>query len=222
VSAKTDAPLWFGPGGSDLELYRRFGGGAALFRAYLKRREADQLKAYRRRQENLSTLQTAPALGPDYIAVLDELIMSHILEELDPLIRDLERFCDDPGPTDEQLRALRQALRIGRGRSPHDVARARQRENAIQWWHSAYRQMQNTMMLLSDRAIAHEIADRLRISPRAAWGYWQQLKKSDPLIEATAQRIREHIRRHAIPGRRRATSSHLSIVGGKSVKANRL
>jgi hypothetical protein len=213
VSGKTDAPLWFGAGGSALELYRRFGGGADLFRAYLNRRDADRQKANARREEKAAMLQTAPPLGADYMAALNELIMSHILEELDPLIRDLLNFCDSPQPVDDQLPDLRQALRIGRGQSPHAIALARQREDALLQWNAAYQHMHNTMTLQSDRAIAHEIAEKLGITPRAAWGYWDQLKKAAPSIAESAQQIRASVKR------RPPASSHLSTVP-VSVKAN--
>ena len=52
-------------------------------------------------------LKTAPPLGAGYMTALDELIMFQILEELDPLVRDLLSFCEKPGAADEQRCELR-------------------------------------------------------------------------------------------------------------------
>lgn len=192
MSAKTSVPLsslWSGPGTEDLERYSRLGGGDALLRAYVKRREADRDEIYLRCVKQIEFLQKEPATSVEREATLKSLMMEFILAKLDPVIQDLLKFCEAPGPKDKQLEALRRALRINRGQSPADIRSARRRERALHRWSVAYREMARTSVLRSDRSIAREIAKKLRITPRAAWGY----KRKDAATEFLGNFVREYV-----------------------------
>jgi hypothetical protein len=121
-----------------------------------------------------------------------ELIMLHILGDLDQVIRDLLKFCKRPGPEDDQLPNLRSALRIGRGRSTQDVKLFKQRQAAIALWIQSYLDMQNyhslksprkrskTKFYKSERAIGSEVAAALNIGLRTVLRYWAQFKQQEP------------------------------------------
>ena len=184
-------------GGKALEGYKSHGSGVFLLRAYLEAREAVQKKNEARREKLLITLLTATPLQDKWNAAIQELIMLSILLKLDLIIRDLLTNCEDPGVGDDQLKALRGALRIGRGRSFHDVAQLSRAERSIGYWVTAYRTMHYTGTLKSERAIAKEIAKELGISPRTAFNYWQKEKKARPSIAKYARVVRGRIRRAA-------------------------
>ncbi len=198
MKGTTTAPLWFVAGGQSFEDYQQFGGGAALFRAYLDRRAADSLKTECQVKRSEAALRDASPLSHEYISALEERLLLRILEELDPIIRDLLCLCDEPVAPEKQLRVLRRALRIGRGRSRQDVESMRRRESAIEQWEAAYRTMLSTGTAKSERAIAQEIANRLGITSRAAWGYWADLKKQNLALRRMTREVREQVRRGVI------------------------
>lgn len=191
-----------GPGAHDLEQYLRRGNGDALLRAYLRRREVDSSRWQARFEELVG--QIGGLEPPGSAEDSGELVMLTALYCLDAILRDVLRFCEKPGPQESQLTALRKALRIGRGQSAHDRHVARRRELAIERWQAAYRDMVRTNVVRSDRAIAIDIAAKLRITPRAVLGYWQHLKKDDPSIEKMAQQIRLY-------AKRRPTATHAEL-----------
>jgi hypothetical protein len=192
TNGRIDLPFR-GPGAHDLELYLRRGNGDALLRAYLRRREADGPRWQARFEELIAQAGQLPFSGSDEDS--GELMMLCTLCCLDAIAEDLLRCCENPGPQESQLATLRRALRIGRGQSAHDRQAARRRERAIERWQAAYRDMARTNVVRSDRAIAIDIASKLRITSRAVLGYWQQLKKDDPSIEKMAQQIRLYAKR---------------------------
>lgn len=185
MSSAYKASLWRRPGESDLELYSRLGSGMSLFRAYLSRRKASKPIARARHKELKSAMDAAAPIGREYFEAFDELIMLDTLEHLDQVVADLLKFCEKPGPTDGQLRKLRTALQIDRGRSPHDVALAERREKGIARWRAAHRL--STLHPKSDATIARQIAKTLKVSQRTAWSYLEELKQRDPSYPAQLQ-----------------------------------
>jgi hypothetical protein len=217
-------------GGKALEAYMRHGSGIFLLQAYLKSRRAVQKETKTRKENNLITLLTAPPLRAKWNAAIDELVMFNVLDELDPIIRDLLKNCEDQGEDQgvggDPLKALRGVLRIGRGRSFSDVAKITRRQLVVGYWVSAYRTMDYSETLKSERVIADEIAKEVGISRRTAFNYWQQEKKSRPSIGSYAKETRDRIQsaanieRSANAGRTLKSSDRRRIVYGRQRRAN--
>lgn len=101
------ANKWAQGGHMDMGRYRKTGSGLHLFRAYIKRREADEQIVEARREKLTSKLQgnlsswkpsdgyealTAWQANDGYISELGELLMLDILDSLDPIIEELLKF----------------------------------------------------------------------------------------------------------------------------------
>jgi hypothetical protein len=123
-----------------------------------------------------------------------ELIMLHVLADLDQVVRAVLSFCDKPGAKDDQLSKIRAALRIGRGSSPYDTELRRQQSTAVKHWIAAYNHMQKTAAYQSERTIASQIAKVMGIGTRTVTRYWQQLKKREPWQAKWAKQIAQSAR----------------------------
>lgn len=178
--------------GSDaLARYRAHGGGMELFRAYVERREADEDL----NREKRSQLEAAfPKAGEgipveEFTRLTAELLRMSILDELDPIIRNLLQFCENQPSVDDQLVELRRALRIGKGTAPNE-SKAKERSWHIEKeWISAYVNMSETREFRSVDAIANEIANAMNISITTAKNYWNKKTRREPWVERWANEI---------------------------------
>lgn len=168
--------------------------GIDLFRAYVARRNADQSISRERAARLIAQLESESGLSPEaHDAAYAELIMLHILEELDPIMAELVSFCDLPPGKDDQLAALRSALRLGKGRTPADAKRTWQRWRAIPLWIEAYDAMQKTCTNRSDRDIAREIGRKLGVDWRTALRHWEEFGRRATWQAAWVSHIRQQI-----------------------------
>ncbi|CAG2136051.1 hypothetical protein [Cupriavidus numazuensis] len=171
-------------GSAALTKYRAHGGGIELFRAYIDRRKADQQANLQRKTEVIEALNPTGGTGIPVDAferLTSELTMLQILEELDPVIKDLLRFCMNPGLGGDQLPNLRSALRIGGdGHAPSDSEQAERKWAVQERWIGAYLTMQETGIYRSQNDIARDIAKALGVSQRTAINHWTDKKLAEP------------------------------------------
>lgn len=184
MSAKTQdyVSKWSGGGHVDLNRYREHGSGVHLFRAYINRRAADEQKNGTRETAIKSKL-AGWKVEDGYTEDMAESVMLEILKELDPIIRDLLKFCEDPNSADDTLPKLRGVLRIGKGLSPYDVDLDRKEKHGVYLWYRTYVAMENgEIPFKSMSATAKDIAKELEVSVRTAFNYWERAKRERPLF----------------------------------------
>lgn len=182
-------PRFSEPGKAALMSYRSHGSGIFLFMAYLERRSADK-EAARALEKHLIEQMESSSLSPESFAHASaELLWLGILRELDPIIKDLVRFCEAPGPVDDQLPNLRSALKIERGHSPYEAELAEQRWEVEYRWIQAYLKMGEERQYRSQNDIAGEISQAVGISKSTAINYWRNRKKLEPWQAEWAKQI---------------------------------
>lgn len=186
-------------GGDSLTKYRAHGSGIELFRAYVERRRADKATNLERKRQVLATLTPSPGCGVSseaYEQAASELVVIQILEELDPVIKDLLKFCTTTKKysQDEQLVQLRAALRIGDTKAPDDAARIERKWKVQQAWIDAYLEMQKSLKFRSQNAIAKEIANECGVSQSSAIQHWNAFKKTLPHQASWTERIEKLLR----------------------------
>lgn len=181
------------PAGSvALTKYRAHGGGVELFRAYAERRAADYQRnkeAEKRINDRLSNFGKTGIPIREFEELCTERLRLQILEELDPIVGDILAFCESETEGDQQLRVLREALRIDRGHSPYDSALAEKRWEIEQRWIGAYLSMQDSLTYRSENDIAKEIANLAGVSQRTAINYWSDKKNREPWQKKWAKQI---------------------------------
>ena len=186
------------PGHDALTKYRAHGGGTELFRAYVERRAADKDCNQEKHAELLRRLN-----GPHGIPIKEfeeagtDLLRLQILDELDPIIRDLLTFCENQPKVDDQLVNLRRALRIGKGHAPIDSSMAEIRWEIQRRWINAFLEMQDTRHFVSENQMAKQISKALGVSVSTAVNHWREKKVVEPWqkrwaaeIAAAAKRFR--------------------------------
>lgn len=179
---KSDGSVKRPAGSVSLTKYLAHGGGIELFRAYVDRRNADQQANLKRKAEIIEALNANTGVPFDvFDRLTSELTMLQILEELDPVINDLRRFCANSGPGNDQLPNLRSALRIGDGRAPSDSETHERKWAVQQRWIDAYLAMQESGDHRSQNDIAKDIAKEFGVSTRKVIGDWAEKKLADPL-----------------------------------------
>ena len=170
------------PGRIALTKYRVHGGGVELFRAYVQRREADK-QVNRQRRELFEGRLPTPNKGvshKEFDEAATELLWMDILDELDPIIQDLLKFCEKQIPVDDQLPNLRSALRIGKGYAPSDSLLPETRWRIEQRWVDAYLKMSRDGEYFSETKIKADIASCEGVSESTALNHWKALKKREP------------------------------------------
>lgn len=173
------------PGAQLLTDYHRHGSGIDLFRAYLERRKADNEKNEKWRLSHLDNIPSANAES-----VFGANIFLNILDALDPAIQDIVRFCQDPGPVDDQLPNIRSALRIGKHRAPSDAEKEKRKWHVVSLWIQAYLKMQACQSgYKSETALKKEIASEAKVSESTALNHWKDLKKREPWQAKWAKEI---------------------------------
>ncbi len=178
------------PGHTDLTKYKseNHRGGIALFRAYIKHREANQKNYDQRKKALIKNCESGLALD-EFEKNLAEVLLLNILEELDPIIRDLLTFCKNPGKPDDQLPNLRSALRIGKGHSPYDSDLKEKQWEVEMCWITAYLTMQDDRIYRSQSKIADEICQKLGVSKSTAIKHWKDFCEKLPHQQKWAERI---------------------------------
>ena len=179
------------PGRGALMRYWATHDGIELLRAFAERRKADRLRDEKRVTELMTSLPT-PGRGVhsvEFDEVTRELLRLDILSELDAVIADLLKFCADPGDVDDQLPALRQALRIGRGHAPSDTARKDKHVEIERAWIAAYMRMESDGKFRPERVIAEEIAKRTGVVATTAFNCWRALKEREPTQKRWSDRV---------------------------------
>lgn len=125
-------------------------------------------------------------------AVSSELVMIQILEELDPIINDLLRFCEQPKRDDvDPAVQLNSALRIGKHHAPNDSFNVETRWAIEQKWIDAYLAMQDGGDHKSVDKIAQEIAKSMSITKETARNHWNAKKKREPWQANWAKQIED-------------------------------
>lgn len=222
---KSNVDRWARSGHPDLIRYSRHKSGLHLFRAYLKQRDHVR-PVMEERKANAESVAKASRPFEWYTTEIAELTMLAILDELDPVIGDLLRVCEDSSAIDPAtaLRRLRHALRIGRGNSRHDAhLETTQRAAIYLWWQAVNKKDHRSLS-----AIAGDIANQLSISKRTALNHLKQgqrehgglgpalaeaRKSAQPV--ATKERLRSPVNNERKPRRR----GRLSF--GKIKRANK-
>lgn len=178
-------PLHERPGSQLLTDYHRHSSGIDLFRAYLERRKADHEKNEKWR---LSHLDNIPFADAD--SVFDANIFLCILDALDPAIQDIVKFCEAPGPVDDQLPNIRSALRIGKHHAPSDSEIEKRKWHIVSLWCQAYIKMESHQDIYkSETALKKEIAAKAEVSESTALNHWKELKKNEPWQAKWAKQI---------------------------------
>ena len=206
--------------------YMGHGGGIELFRAYVGQRRAVRQAKEQRKSEIIKAMEAG--LSPEaFEQAASELLEMRILEELDPVIEDLLKFCKNPGQKDDQLPNIRSALRIGVRRAPSDSEKAERKWAIQQRWIDAYLAMQETGAVRSENSIADEIAKDFGVTRRTAINHWNDKKKAEPWqekwaseiaqrAEAQAERVAAQPVKKSLPKRRKR------IAFGKGVQSGSL
>jgi len=162
---------WERGGHADLHRFSRHESGVHLFRAYLKQRAIAGPILQPRRARIHAALKSW-SFRDGYTAEIAEAAMLDVLDRLDPLIADVLRVCENSGragPATE-LKNLRHALRVGRGRSSYDAESETTRRAVIyRWWQVAGKKDPRSLS-----AIASDIANEFGISKRTALNHLKQ------------------------------------------------
>lgn len=173
-----------------LDKYLAHGGGIDLFRAYVERRDADRQTNAKIYAETLKRMESPSGLPSEEFECASLTILRHrILEELDPVIKDILKFCENQPPVDDQLPNLRSALRIGKGHAPIDSIRIKIKWEVQQRWIAAYMTMQDTRVYVSANKLAANIANETGISAATAINHWNEKLASEPWQGKWAQEI---------------------------------
>ncbi len=194
-----------------------------LFRAYTERRNADKQENDSHLFELIKEIEGGTTLDR-FAAVANELVMLNILNELDPVIADLLKFCNNSGPGSEQLVNLRSALRIGKGHAPSDSAAEMLKREVQAQWIAAYNEMEAEVVHISENCIADKVAKATGVSRATAISHWRALKSIAPsqarwaLQIANRARISDaHRRIVARPLRPKPTAKLKRLTFGKGV-----
>ena len=94
--------------------------------------------------------------------------------DLDPIIQELRRFCENHPEGKDQLSDLRLALKIGDRHAPDDSASIERRWQIEQRWIAAYLHMQDSKEYPSENKIATQIGDSMKVSSRTALNHWKE------------------------------------------------
>ncbi|UTH72240.1 hypothetical protein [Chromobacterium sp. IIBBL 290-4] len=181
-------------GAEELTKYRETEGGLYLLRAYAARRETDKSESAARLQAVIAEITPEPG-GSIAIDVFErlhaEMVRLMILDELDPLIKDLIKVISNQGLSGSDLfTELRAALRFGKGHTPSD-AQTREKVRKIQAaWVQSYIKMEETGIYETEHAIAKRIAPENGFSVASAKNYLNKLME-DPIQERWIEQIIE-------------------------------
>ena len=169
------------PGRVALDQYLGHKSGIDLFRAYVQRREADKIKTKNKISELIKRMEAGIPIS-EFDEAISEVLHYRILEELDFVVQDLLRCCENSQTDkDAQLVNLNSALRIGKHHSPHDAELAKKRWECVQGWIDAYLRMQETQQYESQSSIAKQLAASLGISKTTAINYWVDKMTCEPI-----------------------------------------
>lgn len=122
-------------------------------------------------------------------SAFDTNIFLNILDALDPIVRDIVKFCDSVGPTDDQLVNIRSALRIGKGKAPHDADLQRKKWIVVAHWIDAYNKMEAGSPHQSETQLKKDIATLAGVSQTTALNHWKEFKLKNPQQERWAKHI---------------------------------
>ena len=208
------------PGHDALTKYRAHGGGIELFRAYVQRRAVDKECNQEKHTELLQRLNSSNGIPfKEFEEAITDLLRLQILDELDPIIRDLLTFCENQPIVDDQLVNLRSALRIGKGRAPIDSSRAEIRWEIELRWINAFLEMQDTKHFVSENQMAKQISKALSVSVSTAVNHWREKKAVEPWQEKWAAEIAaaaKRFRRCSVPDSLPANTRRKKSVKPKS------
>lgn len=169
------------PGHAALTRFRAHGGGMELFRAYVERRAADQQHTQDKQDRLKEQLDSQDGLPMDeFWEALTELLRCNILNELDVVIGDILDFCENQPSGDEQLVALRDALKIGRFHAPIDSRRTETKWQCEMAWIELFRHRQDAGVFMTVDAMATEIANKIGISKTTALNHWEARTSREP------------------------------------------
>ena len=190
------------PGRDALIKYRAHGGGIELFRAYVERRAADKDCNQEKHAKLLHRLNGSNGVPfKEFEEIGTDLLRLQILDELDPIIRDLLTFCDNQPKVDDQLVNLRSALRIGKGHAPIDSSRAEIRWKIELWWINAFLQMGDTNIYRSENDIAEDIVNVFGVSKSTAFNHWRDKKEREPWQAKWANEITRRAKSRKMAGK---------------------
>ena len=225
MSEKKDIPdLLNRPAGAiSLSKYRAHGGGIELFRAFVERRIADRQANLDRKAQVIATITPKAGVGVPvdvFERARAELTALQILEEMDPIIKDLLKFCESAYPQDDQLPQLRSALRIGNQHAPDDSRKIDKKWAIQQRWIDHYLAMQSARKHVSQNLIARAIAKEFGVSPRTAINHWQEKTRSQTWQLRWARDIELHAKARSAIVKKFGTdagtfSAHLLKEAGK-------
>ena len=168
--------------------FRRHGGGIDLYRAYIESRESGKHVSQNKRDLILTKFNKGYPIV-EYSELAAELIQLEILDELDVVIGDILSFCENMPDGDNQLKALRDALKIGKFHAPNDTKLTHSKWACLSAWILLYLERQDKRLHMTQDQMATQIALKLGISKTTALNHWSGLIKAEPWQAEWAKQI---------------------------------
>lgn len=168
--------------------FRRHGGGVDLYRAYIESRESGSHVSQNKRDLILTKFNKGCRIL-EYCELVAELVRLEILGELDVVIGDILSFCENMPDGDNQLTALRDALKIGKFHAPIDTKLTHSKLACLSAWIMLYAKRQAMRLHMTQDHMATQIAHELSISKTTALNHWKGLINAEPWQAEWAKQI---------------------------------